>query len=61
MFLLDSLLPSPEFPASLQIQLTQIYGSSDDQLLIEVPHLSKQDRDDSGWKKCFVRWGIRRV
>ena len=42
-FLLDSLLPSPELPASLQIQLAQIYGSSDDQLLVEVPHLSKQD------------------
>ena len=42
-FLLDSLLPGPELPASLQIQLAQIYGSSDDQMLIEVPHLSKQD------------------
>ena len=43
MFLLDSLLPSPELPDSLHIQLAQIYGSSDDQLLVEVLHLSKQD------------------
>ena len=42
-FLLDSLLPGPELPASLQIQLAQIYGSSNNQLLVEVPHLSKQD------------------
>ena len=43
LFLPDSLLPGTELPASLQIQLAQIYGSSDDQLLIEVPHLSKHD------------------
>ena len=43
MFLLDSLLPGRELPASLQIQLAQIYGSSNKQLLAEVPHLSKQD------------------
>ena len=49
MFLLDSLIPGPELPASLQIQLAQIYGSSDDQLLIEVPHLRKQGmRSDCG-------------
>ena len=42
-FLLDSLVSGyPELPASLQIQLAQIYGSSDGQLVIHVPSLNTQ-------------------
>ena len=50
MFLLDSLFAGySELPASLQIQLAQIYGSSDGQLVIVVPSLSKQiNGDDCG-------------
>ena len=49
-FLLDSLFAGySELPASLQIQLTQIYGSSDGQLVVVVPSLSKQiNGDDCG-------------
>ena len=40
-FVLDSLYSVyPELPASLQIQLAQIYGSSDGQLVIHIPSLS---------------------
>ena len=42
-FLLDSLFSGyPELLASLQIQLAQIYGSSDGQLVLHVPSLSTQ-------------------
>ncbi|KAK2184660.1 hypothetical protein NP493_259g04005 [Ridgeia piscesae] len=42
-FVLDSLFSGyPELPASLQIQLAQICGSSDGQLVIHVPSLSTQ-------------------
>lgn len=49
-FLLDSLFAGySELPASLQIQLAQIYGSSDGQLVVVVPSLSKQiNGDDCG-------------
>ncbi|KAI0219489.1 hypothetical protein LSAT2_028995, partial [Lamellibrachia satsuma] len=46
-FLLDSLFAGySELPASLQIQLAQIYGSSDGQLVVVVPSLSKQINGD---------------
>ena len=50
MFLLDRLFAGySELPASLQIQLAQIYGSSDGQLVVVVPSLSKQiNGDDCG-------------
>ena len=46
-FLLDSLFAGySELPASLQIQLAQIYGSSDGQLVVVAPSLSKQINGD---------------
>ena len=51
-FLLDSLLLGPELPASLQIQLAQIYGSSNNQLLVDVPHLSKTGPGIRLWPVC---------
>ena len=55
MFLLDSLFAGYSgLPASLQIQLAQIYGSSDGQLVIVVPSLSKQINSDD-WPVCHCQ------